>query len=263
MAASFPSERLVVCTLAERPELRAQAFSAQFHAAVPELMLHDPVAALYYGDTALDRYLDFILVAVDRDDPGRTIARAVSVPFALAPDIPDRAELPDGGWDEIIRWAHADHIAGRAPNAVSALEIMVLPPYRGRGLSQLMLAKLRDNTRARGFVDLYGPVRPTEKHLEPHTPFADYVARTRADGLPRDSWVRAHLRVGGRIVKIAPRSMVVAGTLAEWREWTGLPFAQSGAVIVPGALSPVHVSTEQNHAVYIEPNLWIHHPVAE
>jgi hypothetical protein len=24
-------------------------------------------------------------------------------------------------------------------------------------------------------------------------------------------------------------------------------------------LSPVHVSVEQNHAVYIEPNLWIHH----
>jgi GNAT superfamily N-acetyltransferase len=255
------AERVVVCTLAERPELRGQAFSAQFHAAVPELMLHDPVAALYYRDQALDRYLEFVPVAVDRDDPGRAIARAVSVPFAFGPDIPDRAELPDGGWDEIIRWAHADHIAGRAGNAVSALEIMVLPPYRGRGLSQLMLAKLCDNTLARGFADLYGPVRPTEKHLEPLTPFADYVAQTRPDGLPRDSWVRAHLRVGGRIVKVAPCSMVVAGTLAEWREWTGLPFDESGAVIVHGALVPVHVSREQNHAVYIEPNVWIHHRV--
>ncbi|HEX3537851.1 MAG TPA: hypothetical protein VHU15_13905 [Stellaceae bacterium] len=256
------ADRLAVFTLAERPELKPQLFSAEFAAAVPEFLRQDPTAALYYRD-GLDRYLDFILVAVDRDDPGRAIARAVSVPFALGGDCPERAELPDGGWDEIIRWSHADHIAGRAANAVSALEIMVLPPYRGRGLSQLMLAKLCDNTRARGFADLYGPVRPTEKHLEPLTPFADYVAQARPDGLPRDAWVRAHLRVGGRIVRIAPCSMVIAGTLAEWRQWTGCPFDQSGDAIIPGALVPVHVSCEQNHAVYIEPNVWIHHRVAK
>lgn len=53
--------------------------------------------------------------------------------------------------------------------------------------------------------------------------------------------------------------MVVAGTLAEWRQWTGLPLAHSGTAIVPGALSPIHVSLEQDHAVYIEPNLWLCH----
>jgi len=35
--------------------------------------------------------------------------------------------------------------------------------------------------------------------------------------------------------------------------------AESGAVVVPGALSPIHVSREQDHAVYIEPNVWVHH----
>jgi hypothetical protein len=40
---------------------------------------------------------------------------------------------------------------------------------------------------------------------------------------------------------------------------TGLIFKQSGAVAVDGALSPVHVSLEQDHAVYVEPNIWIHH----
>jgi GNAT superfamily N-acetyltransferase len=262
MTAEF-TDRVVVCTLAERPELRARAFSAEFRAAVPEFMLHDPTAELYYAGRALDRYREFVLVAVDRDNPSRAIARAVSVPLAFGAGVPERAELPDGGWDEVIRWANQDHLAARAPNAVSALEIMVLPPYRGRGLSQLMLAKLCDNTRIRGFADLYGPVRPTERHLEPLTAFADYVAQTRPDGLPRDSWVRAHLRVGGRVVKVTPCSMIVAGTLAEWREWTGLPFDESGDVIVPGALVPVHVSREQNHAVYVEPNLWIHHRVGK
>ena len=55
--------------------------------------------------------------------------------------------------------------------------------------------------------------------------------------------------------------MVIAGTLAEWRGWTGLSFEEDGIAVVPGALSPVHVSLEQDHAVYIEPNLWVQHPL--
>ena len=39
------------------------------------------------------------------------------------------------------------------------------------------------------------------------------------------------------------------------------PFDKSGSSIVPGALSPVHVSLEQDHAVYVEPNLWVCHPL--
>jgi GNAT superfamily N-acetyltransferase len=259
MTERFPEERLAVFTLAERPDLRAQLFSAEFQAGLPEFMRHDPAAALYYNDRNLDRYVDFALAAVDRDRPDRAIARAFSVPFAFGDGSSGRAELPEDGWDRVIRWAHEDWRAGRPPNAVSALEINVLAPYRGRGIAQLMLTAMQENTRARGFADLYAPLRPSDKHLEPLTPFADYVARCRADGLPYDSWVRTHVRVGARIVKPAPTSMVVAGTLAEWSAWTGMPFDRSGPVIVPGALSPVHVSVEQNHAVYIEPNLWIHH----
>jgi len=55
--------------------------------------------------------------------------------------------------------------------------------------------------------------------------------------------------------------MVIAGTLAEWSHWTGLPFATSGEIEVAGALSPVHVNLAQDHAVYVEPNVWVHHRV--
>ncbi len=257
----FPAERLAVSTLAERPVLRAQLFSAEFAAAVPEFLHHDPTAELYYADGALDRYLDFALAAVDRDEPDRVIARAFSVPFAFRDGSAERAELPAGGWDAVIGWADRDWRAGRRPNAVSALEIMVLPPYRGRGLAQSMLAALCANTRARGFADLYAPLRPSDKHKEPRIPFADYVARTRDDGLPHDSWLRVHVRANAHIVKIAPHSMVIAGSLAEWAGWTGMNFARSGDVIVPGALTPVHVSRQHDHVVYVEPNLWVHHRV--
>ena len=53
--------------------------------------------------------------------------------------------------------------------------------------------------------------------------------------------------------------MVIAGTLAEWSQWTGCAFDTQRPTVVPGALSPVHVSLEQDHAVYVEPNLWVHH----
>ncbi len=260
-AQPFPPERLAVATLAERPELRQRLFSAAFAAAVPEFLRHDPTAALYYADRALDRYLDYALAAVDREAPDRVVARAFSVPFAFRDGTKGRNELPAGGWDAVIRWADADWRAGRRATVVSALEIMVLPEYRGSGVSQLMLAAMCANTWERGFGDLYAPLRPTDKHLDPRAPFAEYVARIRDDGLPHDSWLRVHVRAGARIVKIAPCSMVIAGTLAEWREWTGLAFERSGDILVPGALCPVHASCEQDCAVYVEPNLWLHHRV--
>jgi hypothetical protein len=87
----------------------------------------------------------------------------------------------------------------------------------------------------------------------------DYAFRTREDGLPHDPWLRVHVRAGGRIIKIAPCSMTIVGTLEAWRDWTGLPLTKDGEVIVPGALTPVYVSQQQNQAVYIEPNVWFHH----
>ena len=56
--------------------------------------------------------------------------------------------------------------------------------------------------------------------------------------------------------------MTISGTLAGWRDWTGLPFDVSGDLVVPGALVPVHASVEQDHAVYVEPNVWMQHPLA-
>jgi hypothetical protein len=68
-----------------------------------------------------------------------------------------------------------------------------------------------------------------------------------------------HVREGGQVVKMCPASMAIAGSLAQWREWTGLPFDTSGPVTVPGALTPVEVSVPHDRAVYIEPNVWIRH----
>ena len=255
------SAGLTIVTFAKRPDLLDKVFGCEIQSAMPEFMRHDPTAALYFGGGQLDHYREFGLVAVDPAAPDRPVARAFSVPFAFRDGTKGREELPDGGWDAVIRWADTDRRAGRPATAVSALEITVAPRLQRSGISRLMLTALRDNARRLGFTDLYAPLRATDKHREPLTSFADYVARLRDDGLPHDSWVRTHVRAGAQIVKVAPCSMVIAGTIAEWRRWTGLGFTQSGPAIVPGALSPIHVSLEQDHAVYVEPNLWVHHRV--
>lgn len=92
-----------------------------------------------------------------------------------------------------------------------------------------------------------------------HEPMSSYAMRVRHDGLPVDPWLRVHVRAGGRIAKVAPHSMVVPGTLDEWREWTGLLFDRTGPVIVPQALTPVHCDVEHEVAVYVEPNVWVVH----
>jgi GNAT superfamily N-acetyltransferase len=248
-----------IVPLPQRPELESELWSAELMAAWPEFMRQDHTATLYYGPGHFERFREFALVVFDDERPDRVLGRAFSVPFVLGAGLPDRDELPDHGWDCVIRWAHDDALRGRTPNAVSALEILLHPTISGRGLSSVVLEAMRANTARRGFADLYAPVRPSAKHLEPEAPIAEYAARTRDDGLPVDPWLRVHVRAGGRIVKVAPCSMTISGTLAEWRAWTGAAFDADGPTAVPGALSPVHASIAQDHAVYVEPNVWVHH----
>ncbi len=241
---------LQITTLAERPELEQQMWSMPD--SWPTFMKQDPAANLFYPVVGT-QYAEFVLVAVDRG-PGAVVARAFSVPFVLGGD-----ELPDDGWDGVLWRAAAARRRGSSPDTVSALEITIRSDLQGKGLSAVMLDALRAQAARLGFSELLAPVRPNRKHLQPRTPMTDYAALRRKDGLPVDPWLRVHARAGGVIDKVAPRSMVVAGTLAEWRGWTGLPFDKTGDVEVPGALVPVHCDAVHGHAVYVEPNVWVRH----
>ena len=42
---------------------------------------------------------------------------------------------------------------------------------------------------------------------------------------------------------------------------TGLPFDTEGDIDVPGALVPVRCEPERGYAVYVEPNVWMRHPL--
>lgn len=238
---------LTITVLADRPALAGAMWAMP--TSWPEFMRHDSLGGLYYAH-AEERFAEFVLVG---EDGGEVVAMAHSVPCELGDD-----PLPDHGWGAAIRNGFLSSVRGRRPDVVSAVEISVRPDRQGSGLSGLMLAAMRDNAARHGLADLVAPVRPSGK-TDPHEPMADYAFRTRDDGLPVDPWLRVHVRAGGVIEKVAPRSMCIPGTLAEWREWTGLPFDTTGPVVVPQALAPVWCDAEHGVATYVEPNVWVRH----
>jgi GNAT superfamily N-acetyltransferase len=241
---------LTLASLAERADLRDAV--EDLPTSWPRFMLEDP-AAWMMG--LLRDHPRFQLVVLDGE---RLVAKAHSVPFRW--DGED-ASLPGTGWDTILATGVIGAVRGREPTALSALEISVDPQWQGKGLSRVLLDGLRAAAAGAGFADLVAPVRPSRKAEHPEVPMAEYVTWRREDGLPADPWLRVHVRAGGRVVRVCPASMVVPGTLAQWRSWTGLPFDRSGTAIVPGALTPVHVCVEHDHAVYVEPNVWVRHRV--
>lgn len=245
---------LVIEPLDRRPDLAGHR--SRMPDVWPAFVQQDPISNFYYV-TALDDHPEHILVAYDETEAEIPVALAFSVPFEFGID--GRTALPPDGWDAVIRWGALDLKQGRTPNLVSALEISIRPDRRGRGLAAVMLNAMRDNVRRLGFDTLVAPVRPNGKPSEPATPMSEYAFRTREDGLPADPWLRVHVRAGGKIVGVCPRAMVISGTLEEWRAWTGLAFDRSGDVEVPGALVPVHCSVAHDHAVYVEPGVWVRH----
>jgi GNAT superfamily N-acetyltransferase len=129
---------LEIFTLRERPDLRPLIFASDLQSVWPEFMTHSAAAELYFAPWMFDRYLDYAFAGVA---DGKVVARAFSVPFAF--NTGGRTELPDGGWDQVIRWAHDDRMIGRAPNALSALEISMLPEARGSGNSLALLGAMK------------------------------------------------------------------------------------------------------------------------
>lgn len=240
---------LRIASLSERPDLWDGMLSLEN--TWPEFMRRDPIGNLYYRREALALFADYLLVAYTEDD--EILGKAHSIPIPL-----DGSPLPEDGWDGAIRRGLHTQLLGTPTDVLAALEIFVRSDKQGLGLSSRILLALREHAKALGFAEVVVPVRPNGKQ-DIDEPMRSYAHRTREDCLPVDPWLRTHVRAGGTIAGVASRSMVIPGTLEEWRNWTGLPFDTSGQVTVTGALAPVLCDVDHGTAVYIEPNVWVRH----
>jgi GNAT superfamily N-acetyltransferase len=220
----------------------------------PEFMLHDPVANELWHEL-LDRFAGYQFALYDTQEKR---AAGMGNSFPLRWDGPLEG-LPEEGWDWAFREAVEGHRKGIPPNLHCAIQIVVRPDYRGQGLSAPMVQAVRAVTKHRRLQSLIIPLRPSEKSKYPLTSLDDYITWTSEDGLPLDAWLRVHVKLGARIIKVCHTSKTIRGTPAEWEKWTSMKFLQSGSYTIPGALSPVEMDLDANDGNYIEPNVWIVH----
>jgi GNAT superfamily N-acetyltransferase len=250
--------KLTMYTYAERLEVRRQVYQAVKQTAwQAEFMFEDEVANRLWSRLE-DDFAPYQFVLCDEDADGAIAAVGHTLPFCWTAPL---EELPDRGWDGIFEQAVADRDAGRVPNTLTAIEASVAQAYQGQGISRAIIATMRTLAQSQGFHSLVAPVRPTHKAHYPLTPMTRYTTWRQADGAPFDPWLRTHWRLGAQIVKVAPASMRIIGSVADWERWTHMKFPESGDYIVPGALTPVTINREQDQGVYIEPNVWMHHQI--
>ncbi|PLB49345.1 hypothetical protein P170DRAFT_447018 [Aspergillus steynii IBT 23096] len=180
--------------------------------------------------------------------------------------------LPDGGFDTILSRGVRQYLTRHGlpggsvsltkdqkrdtpvcrraddPNALSAIAIAVVPSRRRKGLAEALLETMKATARQENLRLLVAPLRPTRKADHPLVPMEEYIkwpnqvksSASSPHHVPFDPWLRKHLRFGGKIVKVAPRSMTVQGSREDWRQWTGVDFST-------------------RRGVYVEPNVWIFH----
>ncbi|MFI5753016.1 hypothetical protein ACIBBE_46125 [Streptomyces sp. NPDC051644] len=148
---------------------------------------------------------------------------------------------------------------GTEANTLVICGAVVTPSLKGRGLAGETLKALRQTAEEAGLVQVIAPVRPTMKAQYPLTPIETFMRWSREDGMALDPWIRTHQRLGAEILAAAPTSQTMTGTVAEWEQWTGMTFPESGDYVIPGGLSLLRVDRSADHGVYREPNIWMRH----
>ena len=234
-------------TVAERPDLSEPAWE-RTRDVLPEYNSHGDVLNRYWSRLTEERP-DFQFHVLG--DGGEILARARSIPVRW-----------DGGIDDLpagIDGAIARGFDEGGANVLCALLIMVPRDLQGRGLSAIAVQAMAELARRHGFAALIAPVRPSWKERYPLVSIERYAGWRRADGLFFDPWMRVHERLGATILKPEPHSLRITGSIAEWEEWAGMGFPESGEYWFPGGLAPVTIDREEDWGGYWEPNVWMRH----
>jgi GNAT superfamily N-acetyltransferase len=217
----------------------------------PEFIFHD-LEVKKYRDRRAEyfRGWEFYLVS-----EGRLIAGCWGVPIAWDETVGD---LPGGFTDSLAR-AVTSYEEGVVPNTFVLMAAAVRSDEQGQGHAGRVITAVRERAVAGGLARMIAPVRPTLKSSYPLTDIAEFMTWTREDGLPLDPWLRTHVRLGATILAPAPVSQTMTGTVADWEEWTGMPFPASGPYVIPDGLTLLEIDRPADTGVYREPNVWMRH----
>jgi GNAT superfamily N-acetyltransferase len=237
---------LRVFTAEERPDLwiRAKALSEVW----PEYNNHGNHTGQYFG-SLIPNY-SHLQVVIYEPGSDQVVAGGRSIPFRWDGTL---ADLPNG-----IDAAGLRALEGEgSPNTLSALAAEVADGVRGQGVSRLVIEALAGVAQKNGFGCLVAPVRPSWKDRYPLVPIHHYAHWKQHEGLPFDPWMRVHARLGARILRPEPQSLMIKASVSDWEAWTGMAYPADGDYIFPFGLAPLHI--EDGDGVYWEPNVWMLH----
>ena len=260
----------------------------------------------------------------------RLIALGISIPFYWAntgdsSTLPDRGwdEVLRLGNSLTLGSPRPNTLSALAISVDPEYRATVLRDAQGNciDLAQEMISSLRDLAKMAGFAAMVVPLRPTRKGTGGNVwvGMEKYVRARRGEDPPLllqrevkgeddlgegeekgqgeirnddpyDPWLRKHVSLGGKIVKVCHRSCFIEAGVSDWEEWTGVDFSkpsvnpytdgESGEgtleggegyeVVIPGGLVPVRVFSEMMYlakdgreemgvGVYVEPNVWLRH----
>jgi hypothetical protein len=220
----------------------------------PSFMLHDTIS-LRYRDFFENNFKEFQF-AFKTTETSRIIAVGNCIPLLWNKDPVD---LPEEGWDWAFEKGCNDFSSRNKPNALCALSASIHPEFQSKGLSKDILVTMKNLALKNNFKSLIVPVRPSMKSRYPLIPLEQYMHWKNEDGLPFDSWIRTHIKLGAYIIKTCKKSMRISGTVDEWTKWTGSKFPGSGRYIIPDALVPIQIDIRKNQGTYVEPSVWVIH----
>jgi len=170
-----------------------------------------------------------------------------------------RKDLPEG-WNGALLKGFSER--SDLSDTLCAIGVGIAPSVRGQGLSQRCLLEMKGLAQKNGLRRMIAPVRPTAKEEFPHLTMEEYLSKKTANGLLYDPWLRTHARLGAKILGVAESSVTARGTVDQWERWTGMSFPKSGRYAIPGGLVPVDIDIERNLGTYLEPNVWMEHPMS-
>lgn len=249
---NVPADDLRLVTLAERPDL-VDEITALLSLRWPMFMLAGQPGHDEDLDALIQAAPEHQVLALDAEDRVRGVA------FSLPLDWDGSTAGLPSGWDDAVARAGAQERSGGRADAATALSVTVASDATRRGLAARLVAALGRATRDAGGRALIAPVRPVHKHRYPLVALEDYLTWRTPDDEAFDPWVRTHLRVGARLLGVAPASMTITGPVEDWRAWVDDPLPGPGSYVLPGGLVPLVV--EHGVGTYVEPNVWLVHDV--
>lgn len=202
-------------------------------------------------------YPDFQICVLDKKTH-ELVGMATSIPICWEKPL---SELSDEGVTWAFNTGISKQIDIKQANILCATGVIVSEKHRNKGISKMLLQRLKDIAASKKFTSLIVPVRPTLKSAYPLIPITEYVTWKDEKGLAFDPWLKIHSALGASILKICPRSNVIKASIKQWEKWTGLSFPGSGKYIIKNALAPLTIDHTNNLGIYIEPSVWMHYPI--